>query len=226
VNAPRGIRLGRIAGTTIEIQTGFLLLVGLFVILSLDQKEGLPSALLWVPILLVSVLFHELAHAAAIGALGFGPSQIWLTGMGGVTVNERKARPWQDMVISIAGPLASFLLALVCYLAWHRLPVTQRDPMLAALFPRMVQANVGWGIFNVLPIYPMDGGKTARHLLRIFLSERLAFVLSVWSSIALGLGIAIGALISGWFFVAIIVAMMVGQNWRQWQLYRSFKGEE
>ena len=47
---------------------------------------------------------HELAHAGTIGAFGFGPSRIILAGLGGVTFNERRAKPWQDLLISLAGP--------------------------------------------------------------------------------------------------------------------------
>lgn len=218
----RGIRLGTIAGTTIEVQTSFLLLVGFFVILDLDEKLGFQYALLWIPTLLISVLFHELAHAAVIGLLGFGPSRIWLTGMGGVTLNDRRGKPWQDMLISVAGPLSSFLLAGLCAAAHSYMAAARHDPMLNALVPRLVTANLVWGIFNFFPIYPLDGGQTARNLLRIFLSDRHAFVISVWSSMILAVAVGVVALLRGLYFVAIVIGMMISQNWQQWQLYRSF----
>jgi stage IV sporulation protein FB len=223
VSDPRGIHLGSVGGTSIEVQPSFLLLVAFFVILDLDQKLGFQYALLWIPTLLISVLFHEMAHAATIAMLGFGPSRIWLTGMGGVTLNERRARPWQDTLISIAGPLSSFLLAGGCALGYHLAEAARSDPMLKALVPRLVTANLAWGAFNLCPIYPLDGGQTARNLLRIFLSERLAFVISVWSSMILAVAIGVIALMWRWFFAAIVVGMMISQNWQQWRLYRSFQ---
>jgi len=104
------IHLGSILGTTITLDFSFLLVVAFFVVTDV-QRAGMRYALLWIPVLFLSVLLHELAHAGTIGAFGFGPSQIVLEGIGGVTINQRKARPWQDLIISAAGPVSSFLLA-------------------------------------------------------------------------------------------------------------------
>lgn len=222
----RGISLGSIGGTTIEMETSFILLVVFFVFLNLDQHLGVEYALLWVPILLLSVLFHELAHAATIALLGFGPSRVFLGGMGGLTVNQRRARPWQDLLISLAGPLASFLLAWICLLIFSSVTVARTDRMLAALLPQLYHANLIWGIFNLVPVYPLDGGQTARNVLRTFLTERRSFLISIWSSMVIGAAIAVVALVRGWFFLAIVVAMMVAQNFQQWQMYRAFRRSE
>jgi stage IV sporulation protein FB len=226
VHQRRGIHLGSIGGTTIEVETSFIVLAVFFVFLNLDQRLGIEYALLWIPILLVSVLFHELAHAVTIALLGFGPSRIFLSGMGGVTVNQRRGRPWQDLLISLAGPLASFLLAWISLQILHNVPVAHTDRMLAALLPELYRANIIWGIFNLVPVYPLDGGQSARNLLRTFVSERRAFLISIWSSMILGATIAAVALIRGWFFLGIVVAMMVAQNFQQWQIYRAFRRSE
>src|SRR5436305_7208842 len=109
------IHLGTIFGTTIALDFSFLILIAFFVLSSADAY-GMPGALLWVPVILVSILFHEFAHAAMIGILGHGSSEIVLEGIGGVTINQRQSRPWQDMLISAAGPAASFLLAWLVFL--------------------------------------------------------------------------------------------------------------
>src|SRR5207244_244201 len=100
--------------------------------------------------LFISILVHELAHAGAIGAFGFGPSVIILGGIGGATFNQRRAAPWQDMFISAAGPAASFLLAF----AAARVP-PPRDPFFQQLLPLLFQSNFVWGIFNLLPVGPL-----------------------------------------------------------------------
>jgi stage IV sporulation protein FB len=222
----RGIPLGSIGGTTIEMETSFIILVVFFVFLNLDQHLGIQYALLWVPILLISVLFHELAHAATIALLGFGRSRVFLSGMGGVTVNQRRARPWQDLLISLAGPLGSFLLGWISLSIADNVTVARTDRMLAALLPQLGHANIIWGIFNLVPVYPLDGGQTTRNVLRTFLTERRAFLISVWSSMVVGAGIAAVALIRGWFFLGIVVAMMVAQNFQQWQMYKAFRRSE
>ena len=97
------IHLGSIFGTTITIDLSFLILIAFFVFTSADTF-GMPGALLWAPVIFISILFHEFAHAAMIGVLGHGSSAIVLEGIGGVTINQRQSRPWQDVLISAAGP--------------------------------------------------------------------------------------------------------------------------
>src|SRR5687768_10596811 len=104
------LHLGSIRGTSIDVDVNFLFLILFFVVMNYNPAQGIHFALLWIPILFLSVLIHELAHAAMIGALGFGSSQVLLTGMGGVTMNSRRAKPWQDLLISLAGPVSSFIL--------------------------------------------------------------------------------------------------------------------
>src|SRR5512132_2894696 len=108
---PTMIHLGSIGKTSIDIDFSFIILMVLFVASFYDRSMGIQYALLWAPVLLLSILLHELAHAAAIAAFCYGSSQIVLAGMGGVTIHSRRARPWHDTVISAAGPASSFLLA-------------------------------------------------------------------------------------------------------------------
>src|SRR5437762_3389468 len=104
------VHLGSISGTSLDVDFSFLILIVFFVASFYDPQLGVRYALLWAPFLFLSVSLHELSHAGAIGLFGYGPSQIVLGGMGGVTMNARKAAPWHDMIISAAGPLASFAI--------------------------------------------------------------------------------------------------------------------
>jgi Zn-dependent protease len=214
------IHLGTIFGTTIALDFSFLILIVFFVFTDI-QTAGMPYALLWVPVLLISVLFHELAHAAMIGALGFGSSTIILAGMGGATYNERRARPWQDLLISAAGPASSFLLAWLVTIVFATVPVASRDPFLVALLPLLARANWWWGIFNLLPIGPLDGNGILRNFFRLFLSERPAFIISIWISMIVGIGVFILGLFARQIFIAILVAWYVYSSWMQWQFFRS-----
>lgn len=218
-----GLRLGSIAGTEIFIEISFLILVGLFVVLALEGGSPLPIALLWIPVLLISVLFHEVGHATLIGIFGFGGSTIVLGGFGGVTINQRRSQPWKEIVISISGPGFSVLLALLFATAWNTVPLFQTDPMLAALVPLMVRANIFWAIFNLVPLYPLDGGQALQNLLRYVVSERRALFVSIWLSIGLGVILLVLGLFSGQFFLAIIAAMLSMQNWQRWRIYRGFQ---
>src|SRR5690349_22250134 len=151
------LHLGSIGKTTIDVDFSFFILLGLFVVLNYDQSKGIEYALIWIPILFLSVLIHELAHAAAIALLGYGPSSIVLGGMGGHTISEsrRQVRPWQGFVISIAGPASSFLLMFLATLAWGTSNLVHTDKMLQVFVPLFALANVWWGIFNSIPVPPL-----------------------------------------------------------------------
>jgi stage IV sporulation protein FB len=220
------IHLGSILGTTITLDFSFLILIALFVMTDIDTV-GLQHALLWVPVLFISILVHELAHAAMIGAFGFGPSHILLQGIGGVTINERRARPWQDVFISAAGPASSFLLAWIVGLIIGSVPAASRDPFLVALLPLLRQANIIWAFFNLMPVAPLDGYGIVRNFLRMFLEERLAFTIAIWTSIVVGSALAVVGLIFRQYFVALLVLWYVRSSYMQWQFFRStYKGND
>jgi Zn-dependent protease len=156
-----------------------------------------------------------------IGVLGFGPSAIVLEGMGGSTYNERRAKPWQDLLISAAGPASSFLLAFLTGLVMANIDYVSRDRFLIALLPMLAWANVRWGIFNLLPIGPLDGNGILRNFFRLFLQERLAFTISIWISMLVGLAVFIYCLVIRQIFIAILVAFYVRSSWMQWEFFRS-----
>ncbi|HYC89819.1 MAG TPA: site-2 protease family protein [Thermoanaerobaculia bacterium] len=214
------LHLGSIRGTTIDVDFNFGFLILLFVILNYNPAEGVHYALLWIPILFLSVLIHELAHAGMIGAFGFGSSQIILGGMGGVTINRRRARPWQDLFISVAGPASSFVLWWLSDWAYDHLAIARSDKMLAALLPRMAWANFAWGVFNLIPVPPLDGGHAVRDFFRTFLNERTAFVIAIWIAIVGGGLIAALLLMARQWFVALYIAWFVYMAFQQWQYFR------
>jgi Zn-dependent protease len=216
------LHLGSVRGTSIDIDFNFLILVVLFVVMNYNAAMGIQYALVWVPILFLSVLLHELAHAAMIGIFGFGSSQIVLTGMGGVTFNRRKAKPWQDMLISLAGPLSSFGLMFLCRWIMYNVTFAHRDPMLAALLPDMEWANRFWGMFNLIPVAPLDGGHAVREFFNIFLPDRKSFVIYVWIAIVCGGGIAVYLFLQGNFFIALYIAWFVYMAFEQWKHFRHY----
>ncbi|HEX6160695.1 MAG TPA: M50 family metallopeptidase, partial [Thermoanaerobaculia bacterium] len=198
----------------------FFILCLFFVATNYNAQLGIHYALLWIPILFISVLIHELAHAATIGLFGYGSSHVVLGGMGGVTINERRSRPIHDMLISLAGPFSSFALAFILFMLRPRVPFFHTDPMMRALIPMLIWANVAWGILNLVPISPLDGGKAVRSFFSTFLEDRKSFVISVWIGMIVGTAVAIYGLKEGQFFLAIIIGFLVYRNFVAWQYFR------
>ena len=215
------IHLGTIRGTTIGVDVSFLILIGLWVASYYDPRVGIQHALLWAPVLFFSVLIHEFAHAAAIGLFGYGPSEIVLGGIGGATMNRRKAKAWHDVLISLAGPLSSFALAYMVRFIYWRVPVAQRDPMLAEFLPLLIIMNVWWGEFNLIPVAPLDGGHAVRNFFRIFLDERRAFLIAVWIAMICGTAVVAWAAFQAHsLLLAVLIGWFVFMNYQSWQYYR------
>jgi len=178
------------------------------------NSPNLRSLLIWIAALFGAILIHELGHALAMRRYGFSP---WITlyGLGGLTsYNQSQAyrvgqtRSLDQILISAAGPGAGFLLAAVvigvvglfsgelvrlevggAYLVDIGL-IPVRSPVLAEFIWRLLFISIVWGIVNLLPVYPLDGGQIARELLQqINPSEgiRWSLILSTVTALALAL---------------------------------------
>ncbi|MBX3212514.1 MAG: site-2 protease family protein [Labilithrix sp.] len=178
------LKLGSIP---LRIQGSFFLMA---LLLGLNEREPAKLAL-WVAIVLVSVVIHELGHALTGKAFGLAP-RIELHGMGGLTsFNGGRAEmtTGKSIAISLAGPLAGFAFALVV-VATQFAGVHPVHPLAREAVRLLLWVNVGWGIFNLLPMLPLDGGNVLRSIARAVTpryGEKVARVLSI----AIAAGIAL-----------------------------------
>ena len=170
------LKLGSIP---LRIQGSFFIMT-----LMLGFSEGEPVKLaLWMAIVLVSVVIHELGHALMGKAFGLEPS-IVLHGMGGLTsFNGGRAElsTARSIAISVAGPFAGFLFASVVYLA-QRAGLHPVHPIARHAVWMLYIVNVVWGIFNLLPMLPLDGGNVLRAGARAITKdhgEKIARVVSI-----------------------------------------------
>jgi Zn-dependent protease len=186
------LRLGSIP---VRVQGWFIMMA-----LLLGSNERNPALLaLWVAVVVVSVVIHELGHALVGKAFGLVPS-IELHGMGGTTSFERDPkRPsrselgtLRSIAISLAGPFAGFLFALVVMLA-QSAGLHPAHPVAQYAIRLLFAVNIGWGIFNLLPMLPLDGGNVLRHALVAATKDRGEAIARV-VSIVIAAGIALYAL--------------------------------
>jgi Zn-dependent protease len=84
-----------------------------------------------------------------------------------------------------------------------------------------MRANIWWGIFNLLPVMPLDGSGIVRNFLRMLLNERTAFVIAVWISMIAGTMAAIVGLLTRWIFLSLLMLWYVRSSYLQWQFFRS-----
>ena len=156
----------RIAGIQLRIHLTFLLLI-LWVAL------GSTSAAVFVLLLFLCVVLHEFGHAIAAKSYGINTPDITLLPIGGVARLERiPEEPKQELVIAIAGPVVNVIIAACLFVVigargyFPIAPGVQSGDMLVAL----CEINVLLVLFNLLPAFPMDGGRVLRALLATRLS--------------------------------------------------------
>jgi Zn-dependent protease len=212
------VKLGKINGILIKIHFSTLVIVGLVGFYSATFFTSLVPEAALLEILLVgvlsgfiilfSILFHELFHSLMAQRYGLNVSEIELYLFGGVSKIEEEPRtPKSEMIISVVGPLSSLFLGIVflslLFLSPGLLPV-----WIIATFLYSGISNIALGFFNLLPAFPMDGGR----VLRAYLWNRRNNLLSATKT-ASRIGSLIGYSLMIYGFLQIFILGLFGGFW-------------
>ncbi len=191
--AQGGVRLlgGKV---TVSAEPFFWLMTALFG-MSLGRGSP-PEMVLWSVVIGVSVLVHEFGHAAVCLAFGSG-ADIVLQGFGGSTRPRDLSAfgTWRTAALDLAGCAAGFALAAAAFGVLYAGSVWKPHvpPLVLAIATALLQVNIWFSLFNLLPIMPMDGGRLVSGLLR-----------ARWGvngqRAGQGLGLALGAAAAFWFY--------------------------
>lgn len=156
----------RVGGTQLRIHVTFLLLIGWLAI-------GSASAAIFVLLLFLCVVLHEFGHAIAAKGYGINTPDITLLPIGGVARLERMPEePKQELVIAIAGPLVNVIIAACLFVViGARADVAPATVAGGDLLVSLFKINVWLVLFNLLPAFPMDGGR----VLRAALASRMTY---------------------------------------------------
>ena len=131
---------------------------------------GFVALLLFMVAGFLTILWHELGHASA--GLYFGkPSNITLIAFGGYAsfYDGGPRSGWRSLLMILAGPAAGFLLALLLYVSNESVGWASQGGLAVAFFYYVfIRINIVWGLFNLLPIWPLDGGRALREILYLF----------------------------------------------------------
>ena len=183
--------------------------------------------LLWVAIMFFSILVHEFGHALVMRYYGMSPHVV-LYLMGGLAVPgstpyapsrwQGRRGPWEWIIITAAGPGAGFLLAALMVLcvyatggaitfysavAWD---IKGVDPNVALAVHLLLFVNIFWGLINLLPVQPLDGGQICRELM-VMQDPGNGLIRSLWVSVIVG---AVAALAGAVYFESILMLLLFG----------------
>lgn len=178
-------------------------------------------ALLWLSGFVASVFLHELGHALAAQLAGVHVRSIviWLLG-GFTTLSRRSDKPAYNLLISAAGPLVNFFLAFLCVVLYLVLsilfiPYIQNlelfiwTQMFVNLAFSLAVVNLILAVFNLFPIYPLDGGNITHSIMEIFFGRANAD----WLTLLIGIPVLGGLMLFAWFtrdFLLMASCVMIG----------------
>src|SRR5579864_885829 len=172
---PGSFRIGKIAGIDIDIHVSWIIiLVLLTVSLAIgwfpQLYPGWSTATYWVTgfiaslLLFVSVLLHELAHSFVARRRGLPVKSITLFIFGGVSNIEREpTSPGIEFQMAVVGPLTSLAIGVICFLL--QLPLRGSNSPLEGILFYLAVTNVLLGVFNLIPGFPLDGGRVLRSII-------------------------------------------------------------
>lgn len=187
-------KLGTVAGIDVYVHATFLFIiawVGLASYLEEGTTAGIVGGIVFILGLFVCVVLHELGHALTARRFGIVTRDITLWPIGGVASLERMPDdPRQELQVALAGPAVSLVIALVLFgwttFAGEFLPVNRLTLVTGSFAMRLAVANLFLAGFNLLPAFPMDGGRA----LRAFLAMRTDYLRATQTAASIGQAMA------------------------------------
>ena len=165
------LTIGRIAGTAVRIHVTFLIFL-VWIGFSAFRQGGTQAAtenVLFMVLLFTCVVLHEFGHILMARRFGIRTPEVTLLPIGGVASLERiPEKPSQDLAVALAGPAVNVVIAILLIAAFGAKmdgPVDHIDDPALGLASRLIVTNIFLALFNMLPAFPMDGGRVLRALL-------------------------------------------------------------
>jgi Zn-dependent protease/CBS domain-containing protein len=183
------IPIFRIAGIQLRIHVTFLLLIAwlAFGYYSQGGTSAAAARVIFILLLFLCVVLHEFGHAFAAKAFGIRTPDITLLPIGGVARLERMPEePIQELIIAVAGPLVNVVIAAGLFLAGGGRAFDTSSPERLDLIRQLMTINIALLLFNLLPAFPMDGGR----VLRALLATRMTYARATHVAALIGQGFA------------------------------------
>lgn len=190
-----------VLGFPVTVQPGFGMLLGIYLLFSLQAKEPLWSFASFGTVVFLSILLHELGHAVVARRFGMHVGGIYIHGFGGhVTHSRGPAR--EQLFVSLAGPGAGLLAGIPLLLLWWNVEL----PLVADTVVRhAVWVNVVWSLFNLFPMLPLDGGKALGSALELLMGPLKGWLVATTVGVICGVLLAVVG-----YYIGAVFLMMIG----------------
>ena len=213
-------RIGRVFGVDLYMHATFLLLLAWVAYLFYSQRQLVSDAvtgLIFIVLLFTIVVLHELGHVLTARRFGIQTRDITLLPIGGVARLERMpSDPTQELLVALAGPAVNVVLAILFFVALMvlrgpaALSPAEIKPLFSvegSLITKLMLVNVSLAVFNMIPAFPMDGGR----VLRAFLAMNMDYVKATQIAASIGQFLALMLGFIGLFgpFLLIFIALFV-----------------
>jgi Zn-dependent protease len=185
--------IARIAGIPIKIHaTFFLILVFVAIVHAGEGGGGILLGLVFILALFACVVLHELGHSLVAMHYGIRVRDITLLPIGGVAALERMPEhPQQEFLVAVAGPAVNLVIAGILYVGLSSVgalePMGELSVTKGSLVERLMVVNVFLAAFNMLPAFPMDGGR----MLRALMAHRMDYERATRLAARIGQGMAL-----------------------------------
>ena len=211
-------RIARIAGIDVKIHITFLLLLAYFGVS--DWRDGGAYqgvlSMAFILLLFLCVLLHEFGHAMAGRHYGIRTPDITLLPIGGVArMQAIPEKPWQEFVIAVSGPAVNVAIAGGLWVVLFLFPnlLDKAHPVSSEILPNLMTINLALLAFNMIPAFPMDGGRVLRALLAMKLNYLKATKIAARTGQAFAAGFVFVGL--GWNPMLIFIGLFVFTAARQ-----------
>ena len=208
-------KVGRFAGIDVFVHASFFLLVGWVALMHWQQGRSVSAALvgvIFIVAIFMCVVLHEYGHALMARRYGIPTRDIILLPVGGVARLERMPeRPIQELWVALAGPAVNVAIAVALYVwlkstaSWE--PFQSLTVTTGPFLERLMAVNIFMIVFNMIPAFPMDGGRVLRALLAI----RMEYGRATQIAASIGRGMAVLFGVIGLFYnpLLILIALFV-----------------
>ena len=227
-------KLGTFAGIDVFVHATFLLLIG-WVGYSYWLQHGtwakVIEGILFILALFLCVVLHEYGHALTARRYGIKTRDITLYPIGGVARLERLPdKPIEELWVALMGPAVNVVIALILFailsLTGNPTPITDLTVTSGSFLARLMTVNISLVLFNLIPAFPMDGGR----VLRALLAMRMDYVRATQAAATIGQGLAFLLGFFGLFnnpfllFIAFFVWIGASQESSMAQMKNSLSG--